>query len=203
MAGSRSTEAAGRILRLERPPRRSAPPAARAAAATLELKITHGLKSSYLWLSPLVMSKTKGQTFRYRFGNLTKTFWYRSRISLIENRLFRFGPESALLGQIERISFDMTNSGMNSFVICFIPIRYWNVLWNVCSFTVLILLIRASLNVIRKRLDRGHVHPRLEVPGLTCPSRESNPRPHGGGRRALKKRVIRTVYLMAIRNIYK
>ncbi len=31
------------------------------------------------------------------FGNETKTFWYCSRISLIENRLFPFGPESALL----------------------------------------------------------------------------------------------------------
>ncbi len=43
------------------------------------------------------MSKTKGQTFRYRFGNETKTFWYRSRICLVENRLFKFGPESAEL----------------------------------------------------------------------------------------------------------
>jgi hypothetical protein len=75
----------------------------------------------------LVMSKTKGQTFRYRFGNENKTFWYRSRISLIENRLFRFSLESALLGQIERISFDNTNSGDNSIVFCFIPIRYRNV----------------------------------------------------------------------------
>jgi hypothetical protein len=39
------------------------------------------------------MSKTKGQTFRHRFGNETKTFWYRSRICLVENRLFRFGPD--------------------------------------------------------------------------------------------------------------
>jgi hypothetical protein len=54
------------------------------------------------------MSKTKGQTFRYRFGNETKTLWYRSRICLIENRLFRFGPESALLDQIEMTSFDKT-----------------------------------------------------------------------------------------------
>jgi magnesium-transporting ATPase (P-type) len=36
----------------------------------------------------VVMSKTKGQTFQYRFGNKTKKFWYRSQISLIENRLF-------------------------------------------------------------------------------------------------------------------
>jgi hypothetical protein len=50
----------------------------------------------------------KGQTFRHRFGNETKTFWYRSRIwiCLVENRLFRFGPESVLLEQIDMISFD-------------------------------------------------------------------------------------------------
>ncbi len=47
---------------------------------------------------------TKGQTFRYRF----------------ENRLFQFGPESALLGLIERISFDNTNSGKNSFFVSFL-----------------------------------------------------------------------------------
>jgi hypothetical protein len=35
----------------------------------------------------VVMSKTKGQTFRYRFGNESKTFWYSSRICLVENRL--------------------------------------------------------------------------------------------------------------------
>ncbi len=60
----------------------------------------------------VVMSKTKGQTFRYRFGNETKTFWYRSRICLVENRLFRFSSESALLDQIEMISFDGADSGM-------------------------------------------------------------------------------------------
>jgi hypothetical protein len=26
-----------------------------------------------------------------------------------------------------------------------------------------------------KRLDQGHLHPKLMVPGLTCPGRESNP----------------------------
>jgi hypothetical protein len=69
----------------------------------------------------LGMSKTKGQTFRYRFGNETKTFWYRYQISLVENRLFPFSicPESALLGKIERISFDKTNSGKNSIVFLF------------------------------------------------------------------------------------
>jgi hypothetical protein len=57
------------------------------------------------------MSKTKGQTFRYRFGNETKTFWYRSQIFLVENRLFRFGPESVLLDQIDMISFDGAGLG--------------------------------------------------------------------------------------------
>jgi len=31
-----------------------------------------------------------------------------------------------------------------------------------------------------KRLDQGHLHPKLEVPGLTCPGRESNPGLYGG-----------------------
>jgi hypothetical protein len=39
-------------------------------------------------LGHVVMSKTKGETFRYRFENETKTFWNRSRICLVENRLF-------------------------------------------------------------------------------------------------------------------
>jgi hypothetical protein len=37
-----------------------------------------------------------------------------------------------------------------------------------------------------KRLDQDHPHPKLVVPGLTCPGRESNPGLHGG-RRALKE----------------
>jgi hypothetical protein len=28
---------------------------------------------------------------------------------------------------------------------------------------------------LMERLDQGHLHLKLEVPGLTCPSRESNP----------------------------
>jgi hypothetical protein len=30
------------------------------------------------------------------------------------------------------------------------------------------------------RLDQGHLHPKLEVPGLTCPGPESNLGLHGG-----------------------
>jgi hypothetical protein len=26
-----------------------------------------------------------------------------------------------------------------------------------------------------ERLDQGHLHPKLEAPGLTCPGRDSNP----------------------------
>ncbi len=61
-------------------------------------------KSSLAYV--LAQSKTKGQTVRFRFKNETKTFWYRSRICLDENRLFRFGPESALLDKVEISSFD-------------------------------------------------------------------------------------------------
>ncbi len=80
----------------------------------------------------IAMSKTKGQTFRYRFGNETKTFWYRSRICLVENRLFRFGPESVLLDQIDMISFDGADLGTKT--------QFW---FNSCemlerlSFTVM------------------------------------------------------------------
>jgi hypothetical protein len=35
-------------------------------------------------------------------------------------------------------------------------------------------------NKALKRLDQGHLHPKLEVPGLTCPGRESNPGFAGG-----------------------
>ncbi len=63
------------------------------------------------------MSKTKGQTFRYHLGHETKTFFYRSRICLIENRLFLLGPESVLLDQIEMISFDGADLGTNSDVL--------------------------------------------------------------------------------------
>jgi hypothetical protein len=36
---------------------------------------------------------------------------------LVENRLFRFSPESALLDQIEMISFEGADPGMNSDVL--------------------------------------------------------------------------------------
>jgi hypothetical protein len=88
------------------------------------------------------MSKTKGQTFRYRFGNETKTFWYRSRICLFETRLFRFCPESALLDQIVMLSFDKTYSGTNSNVM--VCGTFLERLWNVCSLTVLTLLFAES-----------------------------------------------------------
>jgi hypothetical protein len=42
----------------------------------------------------------------------------------------------------------------------------------------------ASKNNRLKRLDQGQLHPKLEVPGPTCPSWELNPGLHGG-RRAL------------------
>ncbi len=31
-----------------------------------------------------------------------------------------------------------------------------------------------------KRLDQGYLHPKLEVPGLTCPGLELNPGLHRG-----------------------
>jgi hypothetical protein len=51
-----------------------------------------------------------------------------------------------------------------------------------------------------KRLDQGHLHPKLEVPGLTCPGRESNPAfPVEGG--TLEKSHSNS-FLISIRNTY-
>jgi hypothetical protein len=49
-----------------------------------------------------------------------------------------------------------------------------------------------------KRLDQGHLHPKLDVPRLTSPNREPNP----SGRRALQKRSIRTTYSIAFGDLY-
>jgi hypothetical protein len=81
------------------------------------------------------MSNTKGQTLRYCFGNETKTFWYHSRI---------YGLESALLDQTEICSFDVADSGTNSDVLVSFLLdvgTFVKHLSNVCSFTVLTLLI--------------------------------------------------------------
>jgi hypothetical protein len=61
----------------------------------------------------------------------------------IKNRLLRFGPESAILDQIEKISFAKINSGTNSKVLITFLLdigTFVERLWNVCSFTVLTLL---------------------------------------------------------------
>jgi hypothetical protein len=41
-----------------------------------------------------------------------------------------------------------------------------------------------------ERLDQSHIHPKLEVPRLTCPGRESNPGLRGG-RRALFEQLVK------------
>jgi hypothetical protein len=82
------------------------------------------------------MSKTKRQKFLYRLGNETKAFWYRSRICQVENRFFRFGPESALLDQIEMCSYDGADSGTNSDVLVSFLLdvgTFVERLWNVCG----------------------------------------------------------------------
>jgi hypothetical protein len=38
-----------------------------------------------------------------------------------------------------------------------------------------------------KRLDQSHLHPKLEVPELTCPGRESNPASMVGGEHSRKE----------------
>jgi hypothetical protein len=46
------------------------------------------INSNFYAVFDLVMSKTKGQTFRYRFGNETKTFWYRSEFLKLQTEFF-------------------------------------------------------------------------------------------------------------------
>jgi hypothetical protein len=48
------------------------------------------------------------------------------------------------------------------------------------------------------RLDQGHLHPNLEVPGLTCPGRESNP----GREASTLEKSHPDSLLMAIQKIY-
>ena len=81
----------------------------------------------------VVISKTEGQTFRYRFGNETKTCSYRFQISLVENRLFQFYRGSALPGKIERIIYDKTKWGKNSLVFLFHFYQTSECLWNICE----------------------------------------------------------------------
>ncbi len=55
------------------------------------------------------------------------------------NRLFWFGPESALLDQIEMCSIDGADSGANSDVLVSFLLdvgTFVERLWNVCPFTV-------------------------------------------------------------------
>jgi hypothetical protein len=113
----------------------------------------------------VVMSKTKGLTFRYRFGNEAKKFWYCSLICLVENRLFRFGPESALLDQTEVCSFDGADSGTNSDVLVsfLLDVRtFVERLWNVCSFTVLTLLSRRTSTISPFKIIRNSLEYRRQ-----------------------------------------
>jgi hypothetical protein len=74
--------------------------------------------------SSRVKTGTAGHTFTEQITTVTNTMkrnvlvsFPTSRLCLVENRLFRFGPESALLDQIEMISFDGADSGTNSDVL--------------------------------------------------------------------------------------
>ncbi len=60
-------------------------------------------------------------------------------------------------------------------------------------FAVITVTVRHMLNISShlemfslKKLDQGHLHPKLEVPGLTCPGWESKSGLHSG-RQALYK----------------
>jgi hypothetical protein len=100
------------------------------------------------------MSKMKGQTFRYRLWNETKTFWYRSRLGLIDNRSYRSGTESALLDQIEMIFFGDTNSVTNYKTFWFHSERLWNVCGTFVSLLFdMIFFILATMAPLRMRRE--------------------------------------------------
>ncbi len=60
-----------------------------------------------------------------------------------------------------------------------------------CLFFTLMLDWYVPVLILLKRLDQGHLHSKLDVRGLTCLGRESNPGLRGG-RRVLWKRANRT-----------
>ncbi len=98
--------------------------------ATLAARITTFQAIKYAGKDNRDGNNVKNERTNIPVSNETKTFWYRSRIYLVENRLFRFGPESALMDQIEMISFDGADSGTNLDVFGFIPVRCRNVWWT-------------------------------------------------------------------------
>jgi hypothetical protein len=59
----------------------------------------------------------------------------------------------------------------------------------------------SCLCTFKERNDQGQVHPKLEVPRLTCLGLESNPGLRGG-RQGLWKRAIRTASVFVIQNFY-
>ncbi len=104
----------------------------------------------------VVMSKTKGQTFRYRFGNETKNV---PKYLLLKSVCFKFVQNllskykgSLSIGQIrERTQWFF-------FVLFILDIgMFAERLWNVCSFTVLTLLNPGPLPHRRPR-RRGYGH---------------------------------------------
>jgi hypothetical protein len=81
---------------------------------------------------------------------------------LTENRLFRFGPESALLNKIELISFNKADLGTNSKVFVSFLLDFGTFvkcLWNICSFTVLTLLVMFSVILNPHQNDQGRKGP--------------------------------------------
>ncbi len=55
--------------------------------------------------------------------------------------------------------------------------------------------------MVLKRLDQGHLHPKLEVPRLTCPEQESHTGPLRWEASALEKSNSNSL-LIAFPNIY-
>jgi hypothetical protein len=92
--------------------------------------------------------KTKGLTFRYLFGNETKTFWYRSRIFLVDNGLF--WSRICSPGPIRNDLFRWGRFGNELRCYGFIPVRCRNVCGTFVErlFLSVLTLLKHSLLVM-------------------------------------------------------
>ncbi len=82
--------------------------------------------------SLVVMSKTKGQTFGYRFGNETKTFWQRSRICLFKRYCFNL-VQNLLFWTKKKLSLSLGKIRERTQKFWFHSYQILERLWNICK----------------------------------------------------------------------
>ncbi len=70
-----------------------------------------------------------------------------------------------------KLAFQTIESAIKNTTLSFLFLHLF------CLFFMSMLDWYVPVLILLKTLDQGHLHSQLEVPGLTCPSRESNPGP--------------------------